>query len=294
MSGWIDLQINGWGGTDFADSDLTVETASRACAAIRATGTAHFLATLITGPLVMYDRNLPLLASLDDPGLLGIHLEGPFFAADSAALGAHPPAHCQVANADLLARWQDLARGRIRLITIGADLPGAPALTSAAGRLGMAVSLGHHLADATQISACADAGATALTHLGNGIPLQIHRHHNPIWAGLAEERLAVMVIADGHHLPPPVLRAIALAAGERLILVSDAAPIAGNPPGRYRCFGRDVVLTSTGAVNDLVSGGFAGSAASLADCVAVARRLGLVGSERAARERPLALLSAAQ
>lgn len=290
MSGWIDLQINGWGGVDFADPGLDAQAARQACAAIRATGTAGFLATLVTSASAVYARNLPLLAELDDPGLLGLHLEGPFFHPEGGALGVHAPALCRAADPDLLARWQELARGRIRLITIGADLPGAPALTTAARRLGIAVSLGHHMADARQIAACADAGATALTHLGNGVPLRIDRHDNPIWAGLAETRLAVMVIADGHHLPAPVLRSFAQAAGERLVLVSDAAPVAGCAPGPYRCFGRDVVLSPGGRLEDCASGGFAGSAASLADCVTVARRLGLRDADVAARERALRIL----
>ncbi len=287
--GWVDLQINGWGGVDFADPDLTPTVAARTAAAICATGTDGFLATLVTSPIALYERNLPILASLDDPACLGIHLEGPFFSPTCGALGVHAPARCQPADATLLGHLQELARGRIRLITLGADLPGAPALTAAARHLGIAVSLGHHLADAGQIAACADAGAASLTHLGNGLPLQIHRHDNPIWAGLAEQRLAVMVIADGHHLPPPVLRSIAAAAGPRLVLVSDAAPVAGLPPGEYACFGRTVRLAD-GRLQDPFSGGFAGSAACLADCVARARALGLTGIDAAARSRPLALI----
>lgn len=290
MNGWTDLQINGWGGVDFADPGLDAAAARRACAAIRASGTTGFLATLITSPAAVYERNLPLLAAIDDHGLLGLHLEGPFFHTDGGALGVHAPEHCRSADPELLARWQDLARGRIRLITLGADLPGAPALTAAARRLGIAVSLGHHMADASQIAACADAGAAALTHLGNGLPLRIDRHDNPIWAGLAETRLAVMVIADGHHLPATVLRSFAAAAGDRLVLVSDAAPIAGCAPGPYRCFGRDVLLSPGGRLEDRASGGFAGSAASLADCVAVARRLGLRDAEAAASTRAMRIL----
>lgn len=288
--GWIDLQVNGWGGVDFADPELDGAAAAAACAAVRATGTAGLLATLVTAPLAVYERNLPLLAALAAPGLLGLHLEGPFLRADGGALGVHDPALCRPADPGLLAHLQELARGRIRLLTIGADLPGAAELTAAARGLGIAVSLGHHMAGAAELAACADAGATALTHLGNGVPLRLHRHDNPIWAGLAETRLAVMAIADGHHLPPALLRALAAAAGERLVLVSDAAPAAGLPPGRRRCFGREIEVRADGALIDLASGGFAGSGASLAHGVEVARRLGIADGEAAASARPLALI----
>lgn len=290
MSGWIDLQVNGWGGTDFADPLLSPTAAARACAAIHASGTHGFLATIITSPLAVYERNLRLLAAVDDPTCLGIHLEGPFFSPLGGALGVHRPELCLEADPGRLRHWQEIAAGRIRMLTIGADIPGAAELTRAACGLGISVSLGHHQATARHLSDCADAGATALTHLGNGIPLQVHRHENPLWAGLAESRLAVMVIADGHHLPAPVLRVMAMASGSRLVLVSDAAPIAGSPPGRYSAFGREVELSASGRLEDLASGGFAGSAASLTQCVDLARRLGLGDVEAAARSRPLALI----
>ena len=65
----------------------------------------------------------------------------------------------------------------------------------------MVVSLGHHLADRDTIRAAADAGATAATHLGNGIPNLLPRHPNPLWAQLDEDRLTALIITDGWHLP---------------------------------------------------------------------------------------------
>jgi N-acetylglucosamine-6-phosphate deacetylase len=293
MNGWIDLQVNGWGGIDFSDPALTEEQALTACQSIRTSGTSGFLATLITCDETVYQRNFSLMAKVKADGLLGLHVEGPFFNPECGALGVHSAAACLPADVDRLQEWQERAGGNIRLLTIGADLPHAPELTAAACRLGITVSLGHHLATFDQIRACADAGATALTHFGNGLPLTIHRHHNPLWAGLAEERLAVMVIADGHHVPQPMLQVVARVAGERLILVSDAASIAGTPPGSYRCFGREVELHSDGRLVDIASGGFAGSAASLSDCVAVARSWDIPNVEAAASQRPLNLIGVA-
>lgn len=89
----------------------------------------------------------------------------------------------------------------------------------------------------------ADAGAQALTHLGNGVPGMVPRHRNPIWAGLAEERLAAMIITDGHHLPPELIRVICKVKGAaKIIVTSDASPGAGLPPGPCRVFGSDAIL----------------------------------------------------
>ncbi len=79
-----------------------------------------------------------------------------------------------------------------------------------------------------------EAGARLSTHLGNGIASMLPRHPNPIWQQAASDRLSASFIADGHHLDGSTLRVLARAKGaERTILVSDASPLAGLPPGRY-------------------------------------------------------------
>src|SRR5262249_42962622 len=95
-------------------------------------------------------------------------------------------------------------------------------------------ALGHTAADGPTLRAAVDAGACLSTHLGNGIVAQLPRHPNPIWDQLADDRLYASVIADGHHLGASILRVIAHVKGpHRTILVSDASPLAGLPPGRY-------------------------------------------------------------
>jgi N-acetylglucosamine-6-phosphate deacetylase len=96
------------------------------------------------------------------------------------------------------------------------------------------VALGHTAADGPTLAAAAEAGATLSTHLGNGIAATLARHPNPIWHQAADDRLAASLIADDHHLDPATLRVLARAKGpERLVLVSDASPLADAPRGRY-------------------------------------------------------------
>ncbi len=85
---------------------------------------------------------------------------------------------------------------------------------------------------AALVSRLVQAGATSLTHLGNGVPAMLPRHENPIWAGLANDELVAMIIPDGHHLPAPVLKTIVRAKGvDRCVAVSDASSLAGLGPG---------------------------------------------------------------
>ena len=278
--GFVDLQVNGYGGVSFSDPALTHEAAAEACEAVLARGgTCALLPTLITAPREVYARNLPLLARLiESPRfagrLLGIHIEGPFLSPFHGAIGCHPREHVLVPAAlpgggcDLLDEWQQLARGHIRLLTLAAEVEGAAALCAhAVRRRRIAVALGHQLARREQIGELAAAGATLLTHLGNGCPNTLHRHDNHLWPSLADDRLSAMVIADGQHLPADALVAMVRAKGvARLILTSDVSPAAGLPDGEHDCFG-SVVHVEGRHVRSADRSCLAGSGALMLDCV---------------------------
>jgi N-acetylglucosamine-6-phosphate deacetylase len=121
-----------------------------------------------------------------------------------------------------------------------------------------------HTADLQRL---VDAGARALTHLGNGVPAVIPRHENPVWAGLANDQLTAMIITDGHHLPPSVIKAIIRTkTPARCILVSDASPIAGLSPGTYETLGQRVVLDPSGRLYNPKGNHLVGSSATLVQC----------------------------
>ena len=96
------------------------------------------------------------------------------------------------------------------------------------------MAIGHTSANSEQIQAAVDAGASMSTHLGNGAHGSIRRHPNYLWDQIAEDRLACSLIADGHHLPPAVVKTIVRAKTvERCVLVSDITGMGGMPPGVY-------------------------------------------------------------
>ena len=201
--------------------------------------------------------------------LLGFHLEGPFISPEPGAVGAHNPAYVSAPDVALLEQLLDWANGRVRLLTLAAELPGAEDVARCAVERGITVSIGHSLFTTTDLDRMADAGATALTHLGNGLPNVLPRHDNPLWVGLAHDAYTAMFITDGHHLPAPVLKTAVRAKGaDRFIVVSDASPVAGLPPGRYHVLDNDAILEPSGRFHNPEKQCLVGSSATMAQCMA--------------------------
>ena len=254
IPGFVDLQVNGAMGADFSSPELTGDKFAQACDYLLERGTAAFLPTLVTCPLPVYRRNLPLIADAVESAefrgrLLGIHLEGPFISREPGFVGAHDARHVLPPDPSVLRRMQEWARGNVRMLTLAAELPGAEELARCAAELGMVVSVGHSAFSEEELARLAGAGAGALTHLGNGLANELHRHHNPIWAGLANDGLTAMIISDGHHLPPSLLKVVLRAKGiEATLVTSDLSPLAGLPPGEYHYWGSRVVLEASGRV----------------------------------------------
>lgn len=235
-----DIQTNGRLGVSFSDPTLTVEQAREIVLAQDQDGSARICPTLITAPLEDLRHGVATIAETceADPEIahrvLGIHLEGPFLSPDDGYRGAHPIEAIRDPDWSSFAMLQEASGGRVNLLTLAPERPGAIGLIRRVVDSGVTVALGHSAADPETIKRAADAGATLSTHLGNGIVAQLPRHPNPIWTQAAEDRLCASLIADGHHLDDDVLRVLVRAKTPgRVILVSDASPLAGLPPGTY-------------------------------------------------------------
>ncbi|HZW30537.1 MAG TPA: amidohydrolase family protein [Isosphaeraceae bacterium] len=235
-----DIQMNGRWGHSFSSPDLTVDQVAAIVRAQSALGTARVCPTLITAPIDHLIHGLRTIAQACETfpdvaaRVAGIHLEGPFLSERDGYRGAHPLDAIRDPDWDLHRRFQDAAGGRIRLTTLAPERPGALAFIRKAVEAGVVVALGHTAADGATIRAAVDAGASVSTHLGNGIAATLARHPNPIWEQAALDGLSASFIADGHHLDPATLRVLARAKGPaRTLLVSDASPLAGLPPGTY-------------------------------------------------------------
>lgn len=285
VPGLVDLQVNGYQGVDFSSLELTEDDFVRACRAILEAGTTAFLPTLVTSPMEVYERNLPLIAAVLErqefrSRILGVHLEGPFISAEGGARGSHNPKWIMKPDIEYLNKMVGWARQKVKMITIAADVERAEDLAHWCTERGIVVSLGHHMASESDLEKLVQAGARALTHLGNGVPANLPRHENPIWAGLSNDSLWAMVVTDGHHLPPSVLKTFLRAKGvSRCIVVSDASPLAGMPPGRYSILGNDVILQENGRIYNPDTGYLVGSSATMLQCMNYLASLKLLSSD---------------
>jgi N-acetylglucosamine-6-phosphate deacetylase len=241
--GLVDIQVNGFGGIDFNAPELTADQVREAIALQRATGVTRFLPTLITGSFERFARCVRVLVSVDDPAIAGIHMEGPYISPLDGPRGAHPREHTAAASRDDFDRRQDAADGRIVLVTLAPEVPGALDLIEHLVAQDVRVAIGHSDATPAVIHDAVRAGATLSTHLGNGCAATLPRHPNVIWEQLAADELWASIIVDGHHLPPATVKAITRAKSPwRTILVTDAIAAAGCPPGSYRIGDVDVVI----------------------------------------------------
>lgn len=285
IPGLVDLQVNGYKGVDFSGGELTEESFCGACREIVASGTTAFLATMITSSREIYERNLGIISRVIAGGefagvLLGVHLEGPFICGVDGARGAHCAEWVCGPDVGYLEQLLEWAGGHVKMITVAAELDGVCEVISYASQNGIAVSLGHQMAGAADLERARQAGAVGLTHLGNGVAEVLGRHENPIWAGLGDDGLSAMIITDGHHLPDGLIKTFIRAKGVgRIIVTSDASPIAGLEPGRYETLGNVVVLADDGKLFNPDTGYMVGSSATMADCMNYLAGLGLLGVE---------------
>jgi len=268
VPGFIDLQVNGFGGVDFLEADA--DGYRRAGEALLETGVTGYLPTLITTPedeLVAAMREIPIVA--EGPRILGIHLEGPFLS--QRRLGTHPPAARRDPEPGLLGRLLDA--GPVRIMTIAPELPGAGALIDALHARGVTVSCGHSDATSAQANAAFDRGVRTVTHLFNAMRPFEHREPGIAGAALARDDVIVQIINDGVHLAPDTVNLVWHAAAGRVALVTDAMAGAGVPDGPYSLGSVDVVVRD-GAVRG-PNGVLAGSVLTMIDAVRNLHALGV-------------------
>src|SRR5215470_11284714 len=165
--GFFDLQVNGFAGVDF-NRPAGAEQLKHAIEALRATGVTRFLPTLITSSLERFASCARALVGLADPAIAGLHMEGPYISPQDGPRGAHLREYVIGASIEDFKRRQDVAMGRIVLVTLAPEIAGALPLMEHLVASGVRVALGHTAASPEQIRDAVRAGATLSTHLGNG------------------------------------------------------------------------------------------------------------------------------
>lgn len=223
--GFVDLQVNGIGDVDFWAADP--EAWRRAGERLLGAGLTSYLPTLPTAPLGEYDDALRRVAVAQAdaatralPRIEGVHLEGPFL---GDAPGAHPVDLIRPMELEWLLALLDAHPGLVRLVTLAPEAdPDFSGIRALAAR-DVVVALGHSRCSYDDAHAAAEAGATLVTHLFNGMGPLHHREPGLPGAALDSPRLTPTLIADFVHVHPAVVRLAALA--KTCILVSDAVAV---------------------------------------------------------------------
>jgi N-acetylglucosamine-6-phosphate deacetylase len=239
-AGYFDLQVNGYGGVDFNTDHLTAEDLHTACRRLQEGGVAGILATIITEKMDLMVARLRRLVDLRQRDALarqiiaGFHLEGPFINESDGYRGAHPKDAILAANVDDAQRLYDACDGQLLVFTLAPERDEHFATIKWLCKRGVIVASGHADPSLDLLTAACDVGLTMITHLGNGCPIQMHRHDNIIQRALhLRDRLWLCFIADTVHIPPVAMKNYLELAGDRAVVVTDAIAPASLGPGRY-------------------------------------------------------------
>ncbi len=263
--GFIDCQVNGGGGVMF-NTDTSAKGIAAIGAAHRKFGTTGFLPTLITDTrpkLAEALRATEAAISAKVPGVLGVHLEGPFLNPDRR--GVHNPHLMRVIEADDVATITRAHAGRVMMTIAPERMP-----TDTIGKLsaaGVVLSAGHTTASYEALVAARRAGLTGFTHLFNAMPPLAGRDPGPVGAALDDPEAFIGLIVDLFHVASASLRvAIAARGWQRMMLVTDAMPTVGTDLAEFQIDGARIIRKN-GRLTRADDGTIAGSDLDMATAV---------------------------
>jgi len=263
----FDVQVNGYGGIDFQQDNLSADSLLSAARQLRAAGCARFLLTLITDDWLKLMARLGCLRALRSQvaelqsAIVGWHVEGPFLSAEPGFHGAHNPALMRNPTSEDIRELRRMTDNDPCLLTLSPERAGAIKAIELAVSLGLKVSLGHTDASLQILQQAVQAGATGFTHLGNGCPRELDRHDNILWRVFETQGLMVGLIPDQIHVSAPLFRLVhRVLSPDSIYYTTDAMSAAGAPPGRYKLGKMDLEVGPDQIVRQPGKPLFAGSA----------------------------------
>ena len=264
LPGFIDSQVNGGGGVLFNDSP-GVEAIRQIGHAHRRFGTTGFMPTLISADLDVVARAIAAVRSAIEagvPGVLGIHIEGPFLNVERK--GVHDPAKLRELDASAVGLLTSLRTGRT-LVTLAPEMT-TPDIIRKLATAGVIVSAGHTNATYVEVVQALRHGLTGFTHLFNAMSQLTGREPGVVGAALESLDSWCGIIVDGEHISPVVLRlAMRCKPTNRFMLVTDAMSSLGTDARSFKLQGRNITVSGTVCLDE--DGRLAGSNIDMASCV---------------------------
>lgn len=264
LPGFIDTQVNGGGGVLFNDQP-TVETIRRMGAAHRKFGTAGFLPTLISDDLSVMERAIAAVAAAvreGVPGILGIHLEGPFLS--PARKGVHNVEKFRQIDAKALALLTSLKNAKT-LVTLAPEMT-TPDMIGKLAKAGVIVAAGHTNAAYDDIVTAYQHGLTGFTHLFNAMSPLTAREPGVVGAALSDPDSYCGIIVDARHVHPQTLKlALRCKPHDRFMLVTDGLANVGTNNDSFKLLNATIRIKNGVYVDE--NGTLAGSALDMRQAV---------------------------
>ena len=281
VPGFVDIQVNGGGGVLFNNAP-TVESIQRIADAHAQFGTTSLLPTLISDDFdTMRDAIGAVRTAIDDklPGILGIHLEGPFLNVERK--GAHDPGRIRAIDDESIEIVTSLGDDAVTLITLAPEQT-TPERIAQLVEAGVIVFAGHTQASYDQCVAAEEAGLSGYTHLFNGMTPFGSREPGVVGAAIESEDAVFDIIADGHHVHPASVRLACRAKRKGgALLVTDAMPTVGSDATAFELYEENIKLAD-GVLRN-AAGSLAGSNLSMIEAVSNAMRFIGVSWDEAVR-----------
>jgi len=256
IPGLIDTQVNGGGGVLFNDAP-TVETLRTIGEAHRQFGTTGFYPTLISDDLTVVESAIAAVAQAireKVPGVLGIHLEGPFL--NPERKGVHKAEKFKTIDEAAFNLLTSLKFGKT-LVTIAPELT-TPEMIERITKAGVVVAAGHSAANYEQTKIALAAGVTSFTHLFNAMTPFTSREPGMVGAALENSHAWCGIIVDGFHVHPSTIKVAHQAkAPGKIILVTDAMASVGAKNKNFKLYGEQIFYTDGKLTN--AAGTLAGS-----------------------------------
>lgn len=245
--GFIDLHFHGaFGGSAMACKEKDLRIMAQGLVQC---GTTSFLPSTLSGPWDEIVQSVDCITQMMNKDLkgskiLGVHLEGPYVSLEQK--GAQNPEYIYPPQPEqylpLLEKYPSIIR-----MTAAPEVPGGLELGQELRKRKIVASIGHSDASYQQIIEAVENGYTHVTHMFSGMSglhrVKAYRVSGVIESTLLIDELTTELIADGHHLPPSLIKLVLHTKGmDKVCLVTDSMSAAGLGPGKYELGGLEVIV----------------------------------------------------